>query len=40
VATGARLERCFLAPGAIVESDASYQDRYISMEKNLPITFI
>jgi mannose-1-phosphate guanylyltransferase len=40
VATGARLERCFLAPGAIVDSDASYQDRYISMEKNLPITFI
>jgi mannose-1-phosphate guanylyltransferase len=40
VATGGRLERCFLAPGAIVDSDASYQDRYISMEKNLPITFI
>jgi mannose-1-phosphate guanylyltransferase len=40
VATGARLERCFLAPGAIVNSGASYKDRYISMEKNLPITFI
>lgn len=40
VATGARLERSFIAPGAIVESNASYRDRYISIEKNLPITFI
>ena len=39
VATGARLERSFLAPGVVVASDASYKDRYISIEKNLPITF-
>lgn len=39
VAKGGRLERCFLAPGAIVESNAIYKDRYISIEKNLPITF-
>ena len=40
VATRAQLERCFLAPGAIVTSNAIYKDRYISIEKNLPINFI
>ncbi len=40
VAESAHLSRCFLAQGAIVESNAIYTDRYISREKNLPITFI
>lgn len=40
VAESAHLSRCFLAPGAIVKSNAVYKDRYISIEKNLPITFI
>lgn len=40
IATDAHLERCFLAPGAIVDSGASFVDRYISAEKNLPINFL
>lgn len=40
IATDAHLERCFLAPGAIVGSGARFTDRYISVEKNLPINFL
>lgn len=35
----AHLSRTFLAPAAIVEEDARYEDRYISAKVNLPIIF-
>ncbi|MBP7897644.1 MAG: nucleotidyltransferase family protein [Candidatus Planktophila sp.] len=35
----AHLSRSFLAPAAIVEEDARYEDRYISAQENLPIIF-
>ena len=35
----AHLSRTFLAPAAIVEEDARYEDRYISAKENLPIIF-
>jgi hypothetical protein len=35
----AHLRRSFLAPAAIVEEDARYEDRYISAQENLPIIF-
>lgn len=35
----AHLSRTFLAPAAIVEEDAKYDDRYISAKENLPIIF-
>jgi mannose-1-phosphate guanylyltransferase len=35
----AHLSRTFLAPAAIVEQDAKYDDRYISAKENLPIIF-
>jgi ADP-glucose pyrophosphorylase len=39
VKAGAHLARTFLAPDAVVEEDATYADRYISQNENLPIIF-
>ena len=39
VKTGAYLTRTFLAPAALVEDNAVYEDRYISRSENLPIIF-
>jgi len=39
VKTGAHLTRTFLAPAALVEDNAVYEDRYISRSENLPIIF-
>jgi mannose-1-phosphate guanylyltransferase len=39
VKPGAHLTRTFLAPAAVVEEGATYEDRYISQSENLPIIF-
>jgi mannose-1-phosphate guanylyltransferase len=39
VKAGAHLTRTFLAPAALVEDNAVYEDRYISRSENLPIIF-
>jgi mannose-1-phosphate guanylyltransferase len=39
VKPGAHLTRTFLAPAALVEDNAVYEDRYISHNENLPIIF-
>jgi len=39
VKAGAHLTRTFLAPAAVVEEGATYEDRYISQSENLPIIF-
>ena len=39
VKPGAHLTRTFLAPAAVVEEGATYEDRYISLTENLPIIF-
>ena len=40
VAEGAHLTRCFLAPGAIVDSLLSLSEHYVSRDKSVPITFL
>ena len=39
VKPGARLTRTFLAPACVVEEDATFEDRYISVSENLSIIF-
>lgn len=39
VKPGAHLTRTFLAPACVVEEDATYEDRYISVSENLSIIF-
>ena len=39
VQAGAHLTRTFLAPAAVAEEVATYEDRYISQSENLPIIF-
>ena len=40
IGEGAHLSRSFVAPGAIVESDLTVSDHYLSREKRAPITFL